>query len=238
MVKYSIIFLSILLSHSTFAQSYHAQFVYPEMDQTVISLWMSEDEHALDKESSVQNIADKWTTIREDIATSNIAHFDKMGFIEDQDIRIASMHKLMAQSKYTKAREEAYVLLSQFREVRQCFTQDDYILDYILDAFDGYIEVHKIIHDEMMGLYEWREFVWFVDKLKISVADLETHLTLSRVEPYHNTLIPSIDKLKGCLNTLDESLGDAYRPDFELPCNELGTSFKELIRAYNHQNEL
>lgn len=239
MVKYiSIYALGLLFCQSCLAQATNTALVYPDMDHAIMSMWLSEDANTNDVQSLQKALSDEWRMIREDIATSSIEHFDKMSFIEDQDVRIASMHDLIAKSDYNHARKEAYVMLSQFKEARECFTQDDYTLDYVLDAYDGYLSVHGIIHDEMMGLYEWREFVWFVDNLKVRVQDLETHLTLSRVEPYHNRLVPALDKLKVCLTTLDESLGDAYRPDFVMPCNELGISFKELISAYNQQNEL
>lgn len=235
MINYiRIIALTILLSTSCVGQVLHtvpsAAFTFPEMDQTVLSFWVSESGEI---KSMLMDISEEWGATREDILGLSISHFDPVSFVEDQDRRILSIYHYVDASQYLNARQEAYILLTEFKDVRECFTSDVYELDFLLEAYSGYLSVHEIIHDEMLGLYEWSEFVWFVDQLKAKVERLDGHLLKNRLGTPDEKVYAALEKLKGCLATLDDSLGDAYRPDFEMPCNELNESFIELWRAYN-----
>ena len=234
MVKYiRVIIVSVLFLPGSLLQAEISEFVFPEMDQAVIDLWLYEGEDMNEALSLLEGVSEEWGVARKNIMELSIAHLDKKGFIEDQDRRIQIIKRLIAKTRLSKARQEAFVLLSEFKDVRECFTNDDYVLDYLISTYNVYLSVHKIIHDEMMGLYEWREFIWYVDHLKIEVASLEGQLKKSQLDGNDNEMITSLEKLKVCLTTLDESLGDAYRPDFELPCNELYDAIKELFQAYN-----
>lgn len=234
MVKYiRVIILSAFLLSSCMAQVPNREFVFPDMDRAILSFWICDDCEVSEIHALMSNISEEWAKIRGDIEQVNIKDFDRSGFVEDQDIRIVSINKYLDKAQFLKARQLAYILLSEFKVVRECFTNDDYDIDYIIEAYGSYLSVHEIIHDEMMGLYEWREFIWFVEHLKIKVDDLEEHLVKSQVNIRDEQILESIEKIKGCLKTLDDSLGDAYRPDFEMPCNELYNSFKELWKAYS-----
>ena len=212
---------------------YEFEFVYKSMDAQLIDIWMSSNEDSEYLPQQLSSLKRQWSEDRIAIYNLDIEHFDNPGFVEDQDLRLNLMQRLLDSKKYFKVRNEAYIMLNEMRDVRACFTADEYQLDLLLDAFDTYLSVHKIIHDPMMGLYEWTEFIWYVDQLKCKVELLESAFDTPDAPQKSRNLKDALDRVIVCLETLDQSLGDAYRPDFEVPCNELNISLRQLVQVYN-----
>ncbi len=225
-----------------FTGNYNAQgsdvFVFQSFDYLLVNFWLSSEgeSHLLD--TNVDQIENEWIGIRGLIANTSIEHFDQYRFIKDQDDRIMGVKNSVKKNKLIDARKETYILLQAFSEVRSCYTNSDYYLDAILDAYDTYISVHRIIHDEMLALYEWTEFIHYVDQLQCKVEILKAVLKPIDGSSKSQLIDESLTRLYDCLVTLNDSLEHAYRPDFEVPCDELESAFKELFLSYMSSLEM
>ena len=216
-------------------------FVFKDLDNNLLQLWLNEDADQTVRTDLLNGVMRSWESAEKEIARVSILHFDQQGFISDQQKRLNFIQEAILKNErksVVKAQKELYILLSEFSEVRLCFTNDVYSLDRLIAGYDAYLEVHGIIHDQMMGIYEWTEFIWYVDQLKCRVEEIELSMNLTDPSPSFTKVASALAKLQTCLKTLDESLGDAYRPDFEVPCNELQIAFEELFSAYGNSLSL
>ena len=232
MKRIGLIIITLCLIGTITAQR-QGDFIYKSLDQAAINLWLAETDDVSVLSNLEADLQSQWRVVYNQIIANDLVHFDKDGFLNDQDYRVTYLHELVKRKKNYILRKEVYIFLTDFKEVRDCFTDDFYLLDAILDSYQAYLDVHEIIHDQMMGLYEWTEFVWHVDQLKCSIDELESKFSVPDGPAPDPAIQAALEKLRICLTTLDESLGDAYRPDFEVPCNDLHIAFKDLFRAYS-----
>ena len=235
-MKDAIYVITILIfSHFLNVQLLSAQesFIFVELDQKTILLWLDCQDPNINLEQRFDDLQGAWFGARKKIRNTSISHFDNEGFIEDQELRLRAIQRAVQLNKRTTIRDELMILLHEFREVRTCFTTSEYLLDDIMDTYITYLELSEIVHDPMMGLYEWSEFIWLIDQVKCKVETVETQL-VSDSDQYANRrgMKSAIDKVNYCLKVLDESVQTAYQPNFELPCDETGDALIELIREF------
>ncbi len=223
-------FLTLMLSaYALYSQD---RFIFEELDHAILEFYTATDKSSDRFARLSADIDSNWKSVKKQIENSQYQHFDKVGFVKEQDNRIQIITRLVSQDRILEAQKEVYVLLKEFQEVRECIPIDDYDLDVIIEAYDTYLSVHEIIHDEMMGLYEWTEFIWFVDDLKCKVEAMGEKFGGKMKDSNNPDMKNAYIRLEQCLSTLDKSLVNAYTPDFELPCDDLKIAFMDLIEAY------
>lgn len=208
-------------------------FIFKKLDAAIINFWLAETQDVQVLLNLENDLLIQWNSASGLIDEKQFSHFDKVGFLHDQDKRLKYIHELLSRGKYKQLEKELLVFLTEFKEVRECFTDDFYLLDELLTSYQAYLSVHEIIHDELMGLYEWTEFIWYVDQLKCKVEELEVKFSGIEGIQSSGAIQHALSRLNTCLASLDDSLGEAYRPDFEVPCNELQLAFADLFKAYN-----
>lgn len=208
-------------------------FIFLELDQKTIDLWLDSQDTNTDLEESFEDVQKEWFTARKKIEKLSILHFDNEGFIEDQELRLRGIENAIKKDNREVVENESMILLNDFKEVRTCFTNSSYLLDDIMETYKTYLELSEIVHDPMMGLYEWSEFIWLIDQVKCKVEIVELQLG-SDSDQYANIrgMKSAIEKVNYCLKLLDESVQTAFQPNFELPCDETGDALLELINQF------
>ena len=214
------------------------EFEYRALDRALIELWLNQDLSVRKNLDLFEQVQKQWFIVRKELSNHDIRHFDHGGFIEDQELRLRGIKYSIDNQRWEDVGNEALIMIKEFRDIRYCFTTDEYILDQILDAYEAYEVVSDIVHDQMMGLYEWSEFIWFVDQLKCKVDLVDQTFETSKTE-YTNAsgISEALDKIEFCLKQLDESVATAYQPNFTMPCDDTGEALLELLRQFAIQSK-
>ncbi len=224
-----ILFLVFLAMTSSWSQN---QFVYEPLDQKIISLWLSDPEQTVQNADLFEEMYLAWTEAKQKIRIVELRAFNNESFIQSQEHRLQVIKSLLWGKKVQAAQKECWILLNEFRDIRQCFTQDDYLLDNMLETYHSYQRVHEIVHDQMMGLYEWTEFIWFVDQLRCDAEMLD--YKMSKHKDYQATvLVQTMDKVNDCLFRLNEAIETAFQSNFELPCDETGKALETMLHQFS-----
>jgi len=234
-----IILVSVLLLEFTV---FKQKEVFPSFDSKLIALWQSAYHQDVDKSiASIKELQAEWKTIKKDVAQIRYSQFNNSEFIETIDNSIQTLEKFSSQKKVLGLEEFTYLILWEFRAMRNCVEIEDYPIDNLLEVHDVYNEVHYTVHDQMMGLLHWFEFQEIVDNL-VENWDRYDCLSTDQIKAnFGNIDLKKHEVLKSevnyCLNDFIKSLESGYTPDFEIPCDEMGNAMRELIWLYG-QNKL
>ena len=212
----------------------------PELDGALIHLWKSaHDVNAKQLTQGFERVEKTWLSYRQEFVDKAIPHFDMDITAQDIDRSIKLMKDAVAKDDHASIRYISYKILKDFREIRRCVQAETYALDELLITYDLYIEFHRAADDPMMGLYEWNEFVHIYDEMRCqfdryqiaaSMAFRDDRLSIEKRD--HDSLV--LDAL-ACLTRFEVELGEAYSPDFQEPCDEIGEALFNLIGLYESE---
>ncbi len=234
MKTYQVIFTSFLLVASFSIKAQAQSYIYPELDKALIQLWEFAENKNVDLyESQVAEVELVWSQVQQDLPKEDVDHFQFIGFNRFMNNLIADIHYACANKNDRNIKSLSFLALREFEILRHCTSTPDYPLDLLIEAYNNYQELHFIVHDPMLDLFAWFEFEDFVDNFEycwflFSKDDL---MTIKEYFPEMSmeTLNKRIEDVNTCFEDFRLSLETAYRTDFEMPCDQLGKSLKELI---------
>lgn len=133
--------------------------------------------------------------------------------------------------------------LYKIRSLDKDVSETEEELSQLLCTAIAYQELHEIIHDKMMKLYDWNEFYTYVEMLEVewniykrkanSLTKSDKNL-VPRVK-----LTEAIQNFDECLSSFKETLpATSHRNKFEAPCDEMEVALSALLNIYytaNHQ---
>jgi len=145
---------------------------------------------------------------------------------------------LLIKSKdYDRIKTYTLNTIQEVQELRSLNRIKQYPLNYLLDAYLIYEEIHLCVHDQMFGLREWFEFEDLILDLK---KKLELYKAVEfRYLHFHYSFLEkkrhndSLQKVLDCFSEFNSSLESGYTKDFELPCDQLGDSLISLMLLYS-----
>ena len=212
-------------------------FVFPYLDKSLVDIWLGSEAaqpELLRKQfTSVQN---EWLAAKAVLLNKQVDHVNIPEFISRVESYLVSLELCIEQNNYSCIKSIAYHLIYEFRSLRQCMFKTEYSFDLLWEAIDGYLRVEKTIHDRMFDLKEWFEFEDDVNDFicKWEYYDLQHIQSIQKHFPginkaEHNELK---ERVNSCIFTLLKSFESGFQSDFELPCDELGQAYKDLLAIY------
>ena len=207
-------------------------FVFESLDNNIIEFWLLSKNESPVSAKSFESLREVWTAHKPLILNSNIGYLDTRKFIESQESRLDLIERAIERKQQDIQVKETFLLLTEFSEMRTCFCNSNYILDELINTQNSYSTIHDIIHDELLGLYEWNEFTWYIDHFKESVNALENRIKSSTPSSdllkYQNNLI----EIRDCLRALEYELEVADRKKFEAPCLQINKALEGFFREF------
>ncbi len=206
---------------------------FPDLDMSLIELWYeAEMGNTTSCKRNVRESLEKWNEVEKTMQgySHNIELIDE--FIINVDNLFRALPEICDKNNMIEMSGYSYHIMWEFRMMRYFLGHDQYSLDILWDMYDEYEEIVLTVHDEMFGLLSWVEFMDRVDTFS-SLWDRyrETvQVSLGVESQYDVEFRTATEKVDECLSYFLASLESAYRTDFELPCDELGTAVKDLIR--------
>lgn len=232
-VRILIILICSLSGLSLIAQK-RSEFVFTNLDGKLLDLWIHLQKSP-DPEQAIglmENIKTEWILTRKTIKDNNIEHFDNGAFMDSQDLLIYEAEGSIRDQDWSTAEFYIYHFIWEFREIRDCFTYDEYAFDQLWKTYDAYQQMKYIVNDPMMGLYEWNEFVGLYKDFKEEFKDYKQMSGPQFENSTRGEYIQAIAKVEQCIAEFDIALRSAYQPNFELPCDQIGESLIELFGVY------
>lgn len=215
-------------------------FIFEPLDQSLISLWIAaDDEDIVGCVQNGGNVTLHLTDLHCLLRASEIPHFDKDQFIRYTSTINKAMSRYIQTYDYKRMKYVAIELLFENYSLRECLTYTQYPLDDLLLLSQSYSDVNFTVRDPMMDLLEWNEFMGLVDRM---VEKWNTYDCRSM--EYIQDFFPSIpakehqllkDKANDCLTEFLDSLNSGYSSDFEIPCDDLGNAFSDLMKIYAYE---
>lgn len=234
MKQYIIMLKLIAIPFLIFGQNYS----YPAIDKSLVLLWKNSNSNMnANSESVIDDILYDWALVKPSIEGLKKANFNPSYFTDSIDELISNLN-FWEENKYSKQKgETAYMILWEFVHMRDCLDIKDYPLDDLLTAQLYFEEIQHVVHDEMMGLLYWFEFLDLIENFVNSWGEYdckdieEIHEYFSTIDPAeHNNKKESVNI---CLSNFIQSLDSANRIDFEIPCDEMGEALLSLIWSYS-----
>ncbi len=231
------ILIILLFSSARPVSNISPQFAFPKMDSALVNLWISCKEKNEDSAHLfINRLLAIWDDSKIKMSAQRIDHLDMASVIHEIDILIKEIDFHINLSDFDVAELYTFHILWQFKDIRKNLTSDQYSLDELIETYEIYQEVKCIVNDEMMGLYEWREFIAVVDQLKkeikryksITKNELDNDFPLVK-SPVHTD---KINDLKKQLRAFERSLDSALRTDFIEPCDQIEPAIIELFKSY------
>ncbi len=132
-------------------------------------------------------------------------------------------------------------IITTLHEYRRA-TNSEVPFDELWDAYLAYQEIKETVNDQMMNLKEWFEFDDQIDRFMCEWDDYDL-LDPALMSRYH----PEIDrsdrkelgiKMQECLNTFMKSIESGFRPDFVLPCDEIGRVLDDSLSLFAQESKV
>lgn len=207
------------------------------MDSALVNLWIAcKDKNEESAHLFINRLLAIWDDSKIKMATKKINHLDIPSVIHEVDIMIKEIDYHINLSDYDVAELYTFHILWQFKDIRKNLTSDLYSLDNLIESYEIYQELKCIVNDEMMGLYEWGEFIGVVDQLK---KEVKGYKSISKnVLNYDFPAVKSsihlskINALKKQMRTFEKSLDSGIRTDFIRPCDQIEPAIIELFKSY------
>jgi hypothetical protein len=216
------------------------QFVFIDLDAKLIDLWTQAKSG---KSQNIQKIFDDvkttWTNTKSYIKSNQIEHFDNKPFIKSQDALLPHLEAAIRSVDLSNVEFYTYHFIWEFREMRSCFTYDEYTFDQLWETYDAHQQMSYILGDQMMGLYEWNEFIIYYGKFKKEFDLYKQMVNSSMVEGIDFAKFKKgILKAEECIAEFEIALKSAFRPDFELPCNQIEAALIDLFKLYKVESSI
>lgn len=132
--------------------------------------------------------------------------------------------------------------LYKIRSIDKDVTRSEEELSQLLCTAIAYQELHEIIHDKMMKLYDWNEFYTYVEMLEVEwniyKGKVQSIIKLDKNQVPRSQLTDAIGNFDDCLSNFKETLPTSRRNKFEAPCDEMEVALAGLLKIYytaNHQ---
>ncbi len=208
-----------------------------KVDKALISVhrYATEHNYQLTKES-IKSAEDQWNVERSKLeAGHECSAVDQLSICNvDGLFSILSMQ--LDHNSYKALKSYLMELIMELRDLRESTNIKSYPIDHLWTAYQEYQEMHHTVHDQMFGLREWFEFEDMVNGVGESLDaysmldDSTFRINYPEIDIPKHTLMK--DKVNECFLNFIYSLDSGYTPDFEWPCDELGTALYDLILLY------
>lgn len=212
-------------------------FIIPELDQAALNLRSAslngQQSHIRDAFISLRQI---WQDQGLSILNANLLN---NGAIDDirscQNDRLKRIEDAINQGKMDQVFQVTEAFIDEMVQLRAAY-EDAYAFDELWEYKSKYDRLNKIIHDQMLDLLEWNEIDMLYDQLDCSWQKYE--LLYQDLLPVY---YPNFDvarqksifvEMQTCLDRLRQALDSGFRPDFIVPCDDIGSLIEENLELF------
>lgn len=218
-------------------------FIFPELDQAVISLWLAADEQSASAvESARENLLLEWQDKREEINDFPITAYNPYLLTGTLDAMIKEIPKAQKHNDYEEIKALADRFSWEFQTIREFHRQNFYPLDIWWEVQAVFEEVHYATHDPQLALLEWQELECLFDEMVCLLVDYE-----DRAENYLTQYVPAVDEdahkaavnqVYQCISDYQSALASGYQEQLIWPCDQLKDGLKTILKCYLTQEEI
>lgn len=216
------------------------EYIYPSLDQSLIALWKASYSQDLTSyQPEIDKIILEWERVEPEVLNVDIINFNADYFVSNINMLIYNLQFFEESGYIHELSETAYNILWEFNHMRDCLNLHSYSLDKLLNAHLFYNEVHYTVHDDMLGLRYWFEFLEIVEDF-IKYWEIYDCTPIEKIQIHFNNIDANIHsnqktRINKCLTSFLESMESGNRLDFEMPCDDMGNALMELIWSYTEE---
>ncbi len=230
-----ILLATLIFLTSTAVQSQSNPLMYVDLDREVLRMRQSAmEQNAEDVASCLQNVTSMW---KEYSALLDIHLAPERAFevINCQEDRLFVMKRLLDGERFHTLAGVCEVFMTELVSLRDTY-ENSYPLDHLWKTKLFYDDLRNIVNDPLLELLEWNEIDRLYEKLNCSWQEYE--MLFQDLIPFY---FPDInqekqralfDSMAQCFERLRKALDTGYRPDFILPCDEIGHNIDENLKMY------
>ncbi len=235
MYKWLFVFF-ILSSNASMIIGQHS-LTYPQMDLAIIKLRKAIImQDVAQYPEALQVLRDHWGVAANLMLSFDFLEFNIDELVEVEDLTLHALADALSGNDSLAAMEELAYFRQNLMDLRTCEGVEFYPLDAFWKSFDIYHEVRHIVNDQMMDLRGWFEFE---DMITEMVARWNQYELI--VQDYADEYFPGFnqeeqsiinEEMEGCMSHFIESLESGYRPDFIVPCDQVGFTMEKALDLY------
>lgn len=212
-------------------------FIFPELDQALIQVWLAahtEDANALSLNHD--ELITQWEEARTEIGEFPLSAYNPYLFIGTLDALVGHLNKAQAQVDYPEVMAIVDAIQREFQIVREFHHQDYYPLDLWWDVQAIFTEIHSATNDPKLGLLEWQELECLFDEMICVLHDYE-----QRAEENLTNYAPQVDEdshkaamnqIYECVGFYQEALMEGYQQNLVWPCDQIKVALTDILKCY------
>ncbi len=212
-------------------------FVFPQLDQALIKVWLAADENdekALS--ANYRHFVNQWEQSRTDIAEYPLRSYNPYLLIGTLDGLIDHLDLAQQLPDFEEAKAIVDAFQWEFQTVREFHYQDYYPLDLWWDINAVFAEISDATHDPKLGLLEWQELECLFDEMVCLLHDYEAraeeHLTQYAPQVDEDAHKAAMNQIYECIASYQEALTFGYQQDLVWPCDQIAGALRDILRCY------
>ncbi len=210
---------------------------YPQMDLALIKLRKAIiQQDVAQYPEALQDLRDHWGVAANQMLSFDFTEFNIHELVEVEDLTLHALSDALAENDSLTAMEELAYFRQNLMDLRTCEGVEFYPLDAFWKSFDIYHDVRHIVNDQMMDLRGWFEFEDMITEMvaRWNQYELIVQDYADEYFPGYNHQEQSVinEEMEGCMSHFIESLESGYRPDFIVPCDQVGYTMEKALDLY------
>jgi hypothetical protein len=215
-------------------------FIFPELDQSVVSLWLAATANdPAQTRVQLNEVKRQWRIQRADVEAFPLTAYNPYLLVGTLDALLAQMQRAQAAPDYDELAGLSYHFLWEFKTIRAFHRQNYYPLDAWWDVYNLHQEISFATHDPELGLLEWQELECLFDELVCLLQEYEAkaEANLTRYAPTvdEDAHKDAMNRIYVCINDYQQALTTGYRNRLLTPCDEITEGLKLILTCYTKE---
>ena len=244
MNRLSLLIIALFLLVSTQAQQSAAipPFIFPELDQALIQLWLpadAEDQQAVEKAYAV--LAEQWVHTREEVSNFPQDAYNPYLLVGTVDALLVHLEEAVKRPDFFEQKAIIDAIQWEFQTIREFHRQSYYPLDLWWEVQAVFVEIHDATNDPKLALLEWQELECLFDEMVCLLHDYEI-----RAEEHLTRYAPAVDedahkaamnRAYECIESYQEALTFGYQDQLVWPCDQIAEALRTVLQCYLPQEK-
>jgi len=208
------------------------QISFVDFDKKLIDYWYG-NFTKISRSCNIENyvaLEKEWKEIKNKLIFKSSNCLIYSTFINDINNEFINIDKGYNKIAFTNNVEICYNIQKRFAEFRNKHYKMDYALDSLWDIFYKYQEINTVVDDPLFDLLSWQEFDLLIVQLEDIKKDYTNKIYIQKPKGLnfsdHEELM---QKFNECFVHFKDSTLEAFTPDFEIPCDDLGNAILNLL---------
>ena len=213
-------------------------FVFAQLDQAAVSLWLAAQRADLDQATAlITHLETTWLEQRPEVETFLENTYAPLKLLPMVDYVIDNFDAARERKEFSTILGLSERFMREFRFMRNYHRQYDYPLDAFWKAYPVFLEIDYATNDAALGLFEWQELECLFDEFSCMITDYEqlaeAHLTNYAPQVDEDAHKAAMIKIYECIADYRTALSTGYRQQLVWPCNQIGESLLAILSCYS-----